>query len=64
MDVKVSEDKNISRWGPQTTLHMMTPLSARPGLGTQPYYEVPCDLQVKHKQNTVINIMWVRLFPQ
>ena len=41
---------------PQTPLYIITPLGARPGLGTQPFYEAPCDLQIKHRQNIVINI--------
>ena len=50
--------------GPQTPLYTMTPLCTRPGLATQPRYEAPCDLWVKHRQNTVINIERARLLPQ
>ena len=33
---------------------VQTPLSARPGLGTQPRYEVPGDLRVELVENAVI----------
>ena len=33
----------------------MTPLGTMPGLGTQPCYETSCDLQIKHRQNILIN---------
>ena len=52
------------RAGPQIPLYIMTPLGTRPGLGTQPCYEAPYDLQIKHRQNIVINIKRVWLFPQ
>ena len=39
------------RMGPQTPLYTMTPLGAWPGLGTQPCYEAPCNLQIKYRQN-------------
>ena len=52
------------RAGPQTPLYIMTPLGTGPGLGTQPCYEAPCGLQIKHRQNIVINIKRVWLFPQ
>ena len=35
---------------PQTPLSTMTPIGARLGLGTQPCYEAPCHLQIKHRQ--------------
>ena len=40
----------------RTPLHTMTTLGTWPGLATQPHYEAPCELWVKHRQNTVINI--------
>ena len=50
--------------GGRTPLHTMTPLGTWPGLVTQPHYVAPCDLWVKQRQNTVINIERVRLLPQ
>ena len=41
----------------------MTPLGTRPGLGTESCYETPCDLQIKHRQNIVINIKSVAVSP-
>ena len=38
-----------------TPLYIMTPLGTRPGLRTQLCYEAPCDLQIKHRQNILIN---------
>ena len=40
---KLEERPNL-KGGPQTPLHTMTPMGARPGLGIQPRYEAPCDL--------------------
>ena len=58
-------DRNKLRGGgPQTPLHTMTPLGTWPDLATQPHYETPSDLWVKHRQKTVINIEQVRLLPQ
>ena len=42
---------------------VQTSLGAWLDLGTQPCYEVPCDLQVKN-ENVVINIEWVWLPPR
>ena len=43
---------------------VQTPLGAWPGLGTQPHYEAPGDLQVKLADYAVINIELVRLSPR
>ena len=43
---------------------VQTPPDAWPGLGTQPHYKAPGDLQVENVENTVINIRLVKLFPQ
>ena len=45
-------------------LYTMTPPGTRLGLGTKRCYETPCDLKIKHRQNTVINIKEVWLLPQ
>ena len=42
---------------------VQTPLGAQLGLGTQPRYEVVCNLLVEIVKNTVINIGLVRLPP-
>ena len=39
------------------------PLGTQPDWGTQPCCEAPSDLWVKHRQNAVINIGWVKLSP-
>ena len=44
------------RAGPRTHLYTMTALGARSGLGIQPCFKAPCALQIKHRQNIVINI--------
>ena len=43
---------------------VQTPLGAQPGLGTQPCYEAPGDLQAELVKNTVNNIGLVRLSPR
>ena len=55
--------RQITAW-PHTPLYIMTPLGTRPGLGTQPCYQAPCDLQIKCRQNIVISIQRVWLLPQ
>ena len=43
---------------------VQTLLGASPGLGTQPCYKAPGNLQLKIVENTVLNIGLVRLFPR
>ena len=62
--LELLEERHKLGGGLQTLLHTMIPLGTWPGLVTQPHYEAPCDLWVKHRQNTVIKIERVRLRPQ
>ena len=45
-------------------LAYVSSLGTWPALATQPHYEAPCELWVKHRQNKVTNIERVRLLPQ
>ena len=46
---------NISKLGSENKLEYLS-LGTWLALATQPHYEAPCDLSVKHRQNTVIDI--------